>query len=98
MSASGVALVLIGLLVLLAAEIGAAWLHANILVAPLIGLAMAGIVAATFMRLSVTTGLPRVFALAAAFWLMVLLGMGSLDALTRHDIYTHPDRGLPTQN
>ena len=85
MRAVSVLLVSLSLCVLLGIEVFVARLHLNILFAPVIGLAMAGTVAVTFMRLSATQGLPRVFALAALFWLAVLLGMGSLDALTRHD-------------
>ena len=54
--------------------------------APLIGAAMAILIALTFMRLVRTPGLPAAFALAAVFWLAVLLGLGSLDSATRRDI------------
>jgi caa(3)-type oxidase subunit IV len=86
MKARSVLLVVLGLFVLLSVELFLASLHVNILVAPGIGLLMAGFVAMTFMRLPATSGLPRIFALAALFWLMILLGMGSMDALTRQDV------------
>ena len=53
---------------------------------PAVGLLMAGIVAMSFMRLSRATGLPAIFAVAAAFWLLIMMGMGGLDPVTRHDI------------
>ena len=86
MTARQIVPVLIVLLLLLGAEMLVARVDVNVLAAPLIGFVMAGIVGMSFMRLAVTGGLPRVFALAALFWLVVLLGMGSLDALTRNDI------------
>ncbi|HKM64387.1 MAG TPA: hypothetical protein VJY39_18040 [Acidisphaera sp.] len=54
--------------------------------APMIGAGLAILVALTFMRLVRTPGLPAAFALAAVFWLAVLLGLGSLDPATRHDV------------
>ena len=74
------------LLLLLGAEIGLARLHLNILAAPMCGVVMAGIVTVTFMQLGQSAGLPRIFAMAGLFWLVVLLGMGSLDPLTRYDM------------
>ena len=58
--------------------------------APLVGAGMAILVALTFMRLVRTPGLPAAFALAAVFWLAVLLGLGSLDPATRHDVPVPP--------
>lgn len=54
--------------------------------APIVAGGMAVVVALTFMRLARTPGVPGAFALAALFWLVVLLGLGSLDSATRHDI------------
>ena len=54
--------------------------------AAVIGLAMATLVALTFMQLARMPGLPAAFALAAVFWLMILMGLGSMDPVTRHDI------------
>jgi cytochrome c oxidase subunit 4 len=51
-----------------------------------IGGAMAVIVALTYMRLTRSKDVSSAFALAAVFWLMVLLGLGSMDSATRHDI------------
>ncbi len=86
MTARQILPILAALLLLLGGEILVARLHVNVLAAPLVGLVMAAIVCMSFMRLAMTGGLPRVFALAALFWLTVLLGMGSLDAITRNDV------------
>ena len=53
--------------------------------APFIGLLMAVGVAVFFMHAGEGPGLIRVFALASAFWLCVLLALGSMDTLTRTD-------------
>ncbi len=87
MTARQIAPVLVILLLLLGGEIMVARQHVNVLAAPAIGFVMAGMVCMSFMRLANTEGLPRVFALSALFWLIVLLGMGSLDAMTRHDLF-----------
>ena len=54
--------------------------------AMLIGGVMAVIVALTYMRLARSKDVSAAFALATVFWLVVLLGLGSMDTLTRHDI------------
>ncbi len=54
--------------------------------AAFIGIGLALLVALTFMRLGSSTGLVPVFAVAGVFWLCVLLGLGSMDAMTRHNI------------
>lgn len=38
-----------------------------------------------FMRVRESGGLAKFFAIAAIFWLLVLLGMGSIDPMTRTD-------------
>ena len=68
-----------------AAEILAAWLGWQG-AATLLGVLLAVLVALTFMRLGSSAGLVPVFAVAGVFWLCVLLGLGSMDTLTRHDI------------
>ncbi len=79
-------LVWLALLILTAAELLlSTWSPARRVV-PFVGIAMALLVALTFMRLGNRSGLPAVFALAGAFWLCVMLGLGSLDSFTRHDI------------
>jgi hypothetical protein len=84
-------LVWLGLLLLLGLEFIAAYLPAVRGVAPFIGIAMAVLVAPTFMRLGGNRGLPSIFALAGVFWLFVMLGLGGLDSFTRHDLATRPD-------
>ena len=51
--------------------------------APLFGVAMAGTVAMMFMDLRRSNNLTRIFAIAGVFWLIVLLGLGVLDPVTR---------------
>ena len=75
-----------GLLLLLAVEFLLARLPATRGIVPFVGIAMALLVALTFMRLGSSRGLVPVFALAGVFWLCVMLGLGSLDSFTRHDI------------
>lgn len=73
------------MLVLLGAELLTLALHLGP-AAPLIGLVMAAIVVIGPMRLLEAPAQARIFALAGVFWLVVaLLGLGSLDPLTRHD-------------
>jgi cytochrome c oxidase subunit 4 len=78
------------LLVLWLAELLLAWLGLGIW-APLLGLVMAALVAAGFMRLGRAAPLSRVFAIAGLFWLLVLLGLGSMDPLTRTDYLLRQD-------
>ncbi len=80
------------LLALLAIEFGLSRMGTVGQAVPLVGMAMAVIVAMTFMRLGNARGLPTVFALAGMFWLAVLFGLGSLDPLTRHDVPVAADR------
>lgn len=47
---------------------------------------MALIVSMTFMRLASTGGTAAIFAMAGVFWLCILIGVGSLDFATRHDV------------
>jgi len=47
---------------------------------------MAITVAMTFMRLPSAPGTATVFVLSGVFWLCILLGLGSMDSATRHDI------------
>lgn len=55
-----------------------------------VGGAMAIIVALTYMRLARSRDVSAGFAIATVFWLIVLLGLGSMDAATRHDIGVSP--------
>lgn len=94
MTALRVFLVWLLLLVLVAAELLLSRLTAGAALVPGIGLIMAAIVATAFMRLGRENGLPTIFALAGVFWLLVLMGLGGLDPLTRHDVVAlHPGLG-----
>ena len=95
MKLGGVIVVWLVLLVLLGIEFAAAHGPAGRYAAPGIGIAMAVLVALSFMRLGSSRGLAPVFALAGVFWLLIMLGLGSLDPLTRHDL---PVTSAPTQD
>jgi len=76
------------LLVLLAVELGMSFLPLNRGARPLVlipAVAMVGIVGATFMEVRRGPGIVRLFAGAALLWLTILLGLGSLDPMTRTD-------------
>lgn len=81
MSAPAVIVVWLVLLLLVLAEF---------LIRGLAAMALGGaavvIVTLTFMRLARTRNVSQAFALATVFWLLVLMGIGSLDSATRHDI------------
>jgi hypothetical protein len=49
------------------------------------GIVMVVVVGFAFMRLRTTAGLAQAFVVAVLFWLLVLLGLGSMDPLTRTD-------------
>ncbi|MBN9563374.1 MAG: hypothetical protein J0H14_22010 [Alphaproteobacteria bacterium] len=85
------------LLVLLGVEFGVAmlsfapWLRVLIL---LPAMAMAAIVGIVFMEIGRAPVVARGFATAGLFWLLVLLGLGSMDPLTRtyyHTTVEHPE-------
>ena len=78
------ALAWVGLLVLFGVELGAALLKFGV-IAPAIGVAMVVVVAFFFMRLRDAPALSRIFVIAGLFWLMVLLGLSSVDTFTRSD-------------
>lgn len=46
---------------------------------------MVALVGRFYMRIRESGGLATFFALAAVFWLLVLLGLGSIDPMTRTD-------------
>ena len=73
------------LALLLAVELLATLMHASILPLP-IGIIMACVVAVCFMNLRRSSPLSRIFAVAGVFWLLVLLGLGAMDPLTRTDV------------
>jgi len=49
------------------------------------GMVMVAVVGFAFMRLRGSASLAQAFVVAALFWLLVLLGLGSMDPLTRTD-------------
>lgn len=74
------------LLVLLTAEFGASLLPLARSARPLIlipAVLMAAIVATVFMEVARGPAIVRLFAVAGLLWLSILLGLGSLDPLTR---------------
>ena len=81
------------LLLLGGVEVAASYLPLARALRPLVilpGVLMALTVAVGFMEVSRGIVLVRVFAVAATFWLLLLLGLGSTDPLTRID-YHVPD-------
>lgn len=82
------ALVWLVLLVLMGLELGGAFTRLGHVFGGFL-LVPAGImvllVGLFFMRVRQSGGLAGFFALAALFWLLVLLGLGSLDPMTRTD-------------
>jgi hypothetical protein len=81
------------LLLLGGAEFAASFLPLPKGLRPLVilpGVLMVATVALGFMELKRGIVLVRAFAVAAIFWLLVLLGLGSVDPLTRTD-YHVPD-------
>src|SRR6185437_5288438 len=85
------------LLALLGIEFGASFLPLapwpRVLIL-LPALAMAAIVGVVFMEVGRGPVVARGFAVAGLFWLLVLLGLGSMDPLTRTDYHTtvaHPE-------
>jgi hypothetical protein len=86
MTTRSIVLVWLGLLILLGLQFVLAHYAALRGIVPFVGIAMAILVALTFMRLSSANGLIPIFALAGAFWILVMLGLGGLDSFTRHDL------------
>ena len=88
----------IALLVLLAAEAFGTLRVGLGNAAPFVGLTMAAIVALVFMRARTTTSLSQFFLIAGVFWLIVLLGLGIMDPITRHDVATSRSVGETPAN
>jgi cytochrome c oxidase subunit 4 len=72
------------LALLLVVELLATLMHSVMPPLP-IGIIMACVVAVCFMNLRRSSPLSRIFAVAGVFWLLVLLGLGTMDPLTRTD-------------
>lgn len=78
----------LALMVLGALEFGLSLLPLSHQARPLImlpAIAMVTVVAVGFMNVTQGPTIVRTFAIAALLWLLILLGLGSLDALTRID-------------
>jgi cytochrome c oxidase subunit IV len=74
------------LMVLLALEIGVSLLPFARVARPVIlipAVLMVGVVATAFMDIGRGPGTVRFFAVASLLWLIILLGLGSLDPMTR---------------
>ena len=82
----------VALLVLLAIQFGAALLPIAPSLRPLLlvpSALMLAAVATMFMQIGRGPALVRVFAAAGLLWVSILLGLGSLDPLTRADYTTN---------
>jgi cytochrome c oxidase subunit IV len=76
------------LMVLLAIEFGVSFLPLDRSARPLVlipAMLMVGVVGTTFMEVGRGPEIVRLFAIAALLWLSILLGLGSLDPMTRID-------------
>jgi cytochrome c oxidase subunit 4 len=85
------------LLVLLAIEVGVTFLPLGRDARPLVmipAVVMVGTMGVIFMEVRRGPDIVRLFAVAGLLWLTILLGLGTLDALTRTDYpvqYVRPD-------
>ena len=76
----------LALLLLAIAEIGGSFIHFDRALRPLLllpALAMVAVVGLMFMRVQHGIAAARGFALAGLLWLLLLLGLGTMDPLTR---------------
>ncbi len=76
------------LMILLAVEFGASFLPLGRSARPLVlvpAVLMVGAVGTLFMQIGRGPTIVRLFAVAGLLWLSVLLGLGSLDPMTRTD-------------
>ncbi len=79
-------LTLVVLLVLLAIEFGVSFLPLDRAARPLVlipAVLMVGVVGTSFMEVGRGPEIIRLFAIASLLWLTILLGLGSLDPMTR---------------
>jgi hypothetical protein len=76
----------LALVLLAAVEIGGSFIHFDRSLRPLLlvpALAMVALVGVVFMRVQRGIAPARGFALAGLLWLLLLLGLGTMDPLTR---------------
>jgi cytochrome c oxidase subunit IV len=91
-------LTLLLLFVLLAIEFGMAFLPLPRSLRPLIlipAALMVCVVGSVFMEVRQGPSIVRLFAIAALLWLAILLGLGSLDPLTRKDYLVQDPAAIP---
>ena len=91
-------LTLLLLFLLLAIEFGMAFLPLARSLRPLIlipAVLMIFVVATAFMEVRHGPAIVRLFVVAGLLWLAILLGLGSLDALTRRDFYVQHPTAIP---
>ncbi|HUI22301.1 MAG TPA: cytochrome C oxidase subunit IV family protein [Methylocella sp.] len=85
------------LVVLLAIEIGISFLPLDRSARPVVllpAVLMAGLVGVVFMEVGRGPEIVRLFAVASLLWLTILLGMGSLDPMTRAMHYVRTQNTL----
>ena len=86
----GLLLAWVLLIVLLAVELGASFLPLGRSARPFVlipAAVMVAVVGTAFMQVERGPTIVRLFATAALLWLTILLGLGSLDAMTRTDYH-----------
>ena len=74
------------LIALLALEVGAAFLPLRAELRPailIVAVALSGVILTSFMQVGRGPVIVRLFTAAGLLWLLILLGLGSLDPLTR---------------
>lgn len=84
------------LIVLLVIEVGVSFLPLGRSARPLVlipAVLMVGLVGVIFMEVGKGPEIVQLFAVASLLWLTILLGLGSLDPITRTMYYVH--KGLP---
>ncbi|HEY7089201.1 MAG TPA: hypothetical protein VH518_13985 [Tepidisphaeraceae bacterium] len=87
----------LALILLWALEFGASFIDMPAQLRPILLVAAAGMVAVVaFIFMNVDRGpiIVRGFAVMAIFWMIVLIGLGSMDPLTRAQFFTTVDRPL----
>ena len=88
----------LALLILIAIELGGSVIHFDRSLRPLLlvpAMGMVALVGLMFMRVRQGIAPARGFALAGLLWLLLLLGLGTMDPLTR-TLYHVPRRSLAT--
>jgi cytochrome c oxidase subunit IV len=87
----------IALILLLGLEFGVSFLDMPASLRPvllIVAAAMVMVIAFVFMQIGRGPVLVRGFAVMAIFWMIVLIGLGSMDPLTRLQYFTKVDRPM----